>query len=249
MATPSEYLDPRGKIAMARVMLGIDPKIAQRFAADAFREVVELAFSTENLDHHLSAPAPWPIRCEPALVVAYCESLELARRQAEADARYDAASAVHRAEREQRQAQETASKVAFEAEVPTAQALLLKLQGGEGIELRGHSLEWDDEFECLAGTNAYGLDYYYGSMTLNSVESWRSRLLAGEDLGDCPPGSDGPYDDDDVRDGYENYQRHEQATEDILESVDDLRWGQVWKFDDSLQLITRTGFRTGLRAA
>ena len=71
-----------------------------------------------------------------------------------------------------------------------ASELLNILNSGRSIKLNGHSLEWDRDFAILAGTNAYGVDYYWGPLDLPTVDAWRKRMLSGMTIGDCPPGCD-----------------------------------------------------------
>ncbi len=67
----------------------------------------------------------------------------------------------------------------------------------------------------LAGDNAYGVEYYWGSMTLASVARWRAAMLAGDTIGPCPPGEDDDgfydqyYEDQDDELGYQLYQEHQ----------------------------------------
>lgn len=72
--------------------------------------------------------------------------------------------------------------------LPSVRDLLAQLRAGETVCGYGHTLALFDGMGpwVLRGTNSNGVSYY-GSLTRRYVEWWRSRLLAGESVGELLP--------------------------------------------------------------
>jgi hypothetical protein len=67
-----------------------------------------------------------------------------------------------------------------------AHTLLEQLQNLKTVELNQHTLSFDADYQGLAGTNPYGIDYYAGNMTIENVERWRTEMLSGIIWGASP---------------------------------------------------------------
>ena len=200
------YLEARCQFALAKVMLSFDRARANFLAERAFRAVV-------NIDHDEAMPGiPWELRSEPALVFAFEQSRELAARRRPYEEARRARSAAADAARGQQRRQEEEALRRVKTETPSAEVLLAELQSGNQLTLNGHSLEWDEEMGVLAGDNAYGVDYYWGSMTLASVARWRAAMLAGDTIGPCPHGDDDgdAYEQDDDEIDWPEYSLYEE---------------------------------------
>lgn len=186
-----KFLDLRCEMALARVHLLVDEQEALAMAKEVFRKTVLEASDTQ------APEPPWSIRNEPALMYAFEQGRaagararianeSLRSREAEASMRF--------AQRQQALAQ---ARREFEAALPGPDKMLIELQGGGTLKLEQHSLHWDEECQALCGVNAYGLDYCWGAMTVESVTRWRSAMLRGTQLGCNPPEAydPGPQDD------------------------------------------------------
>jgi hypothetical protein len=180
-------LDARISLASARVLLPLFEDRALEMAEHGLLDVAQLAMDEPD------AEMPWPLRGDCAMETAFEEGARIGRRlralQARVQTRRAHALATAAQERGERAA-------AFERTVPTADELLASLKSGLEVEVNGHSLTWDDDFEGLAGVNAYAMDYFWShDMDPESVAAWRRDMLAGQMLGRCPPGEDDDYGD------------------------------------------------------
>jgi hypothetical protein len=189
----ADFLGLRCQMALARVLLPIDEQRVHQLAEEAFRGVARQAHA-----EYVSV-LPWPLQDEPALVYAFERGRDIGERDRILSGKREAQAveraALHAAQDAQRAALRKAERSAYEESIPCAAVMLVQLQAGNLLDLNGHTIEWDCEFKALAGTNAYGIDYCWGDMTLESVERWRSAMLAQRTIGPCPPGAD--EDDDD----------------------------------------------------
>ncbi len=70
--------------------------------------------------------------------------------------------------------------------LPGASVLYGKLAAGTWLRVDANGIGWDDDYEALVGTNAYGQDYVWGALTLANVEMWRQRLVDAGAFGFCP---------------------------------------------------------------
>jgi len=237
------YLGARAKMAMARVMLDIDQDQALEFIDGAVRDVVNLSREFAG-----AAPAdspPWPIRSEPVLLFVFERAEDFAAREHAFDAQCSAEVASRRAQHLADQEATRAWKQKYIAETPDAATMLHRLEAGECLELSCHSLEWDEEFGCLAGTNAYGVDYYWGAMTLKGVDAWRTRLLSGNDIGPCPPGCDGDDSDDYDEIEQQIWEEHVAAFYEQFEpELRSLESAAHWCVNDRLELLPREHLAT-----
>lgn len=71
-------------------------------------------------------------------------------------------------------------------DLPATCVLYDKLAAGAWLRIDANAIGWDDDFEALVGTNAYGQDYVWGALTLEKVEQWRQRLVDSGNFGFCP---------------------------------------------------------------
>lgn len=72
-------------------------------------------------------------------------------------------------------------------DLPATCVLYDQLAAGAWLRIGPNGIGWDDDFNALVGTNAYGQDYVWGALTLANVEQWRQRLVDSGDFGFCPP--------------------------------------------------------------
>lgn len=171
-------LDLRGQMAVARAIMANDHVTARQIACETVRHLVQII--RNGIDPAL--PVAWPIETDPELAHVYregmrllnlrnafCELLEIAKLNAQF--RKDAQSLAL--------AQEI-------QDVPSAQTLLEQLQTGKEVEINQHTLSFDGDYQGLAGTNPYGIDYYAGTMTLENVTLWRTAMLSGQTWGASP---------------------------------------------------------------
>lgn len=183
------FLDARCQFALARVLLVVDRSRANRVAQQVWADVVDLAHGSELME------APWQLQGEQVLVKAFELGRELWQRHKPFVDAQDARLAEWAANKHAREEYARAVRLEYEASAPSASALLASLRAGEQVELNGHSLEWDDEFETLAGSNPYGIDYYWGEMTEESLSRWRVLMLRGDTIGASPPYAEADEDD------------------------------------------------------
>lgn len=147
---------------MAQVMLKLDLTLAKNFAISGIGKIIDLAQAG------LETEIPWLLRDVPILALAYEQGCKLGIRiRAAAEAR-------------------TSALQKLEEQAPDATIMLASIQAGKIIKLNCHSLGWDINSSELMGTNAYGVDYYWGEVTLESVERWRTMMITGEQLGIYP---------------------------------------------------------------
>lgn len=183
------FLDARCQFALARVLLVVDRQRANRVAQQVWADVVDLAHGSELME------APWQLQGERVLVKAFELGRELGQRHKPFLEAHDAQLLEWAATKHAQEEDARAARLEYEASAPSASALLASLRAGEQVELNGHSLEWDDEFETLAGSNPYGIDYYWGDMTEESLSRWRALMLRGETIGASPPYAEADEDD------------------------------------------------------
>lgn len=171
-------LDVRCRMALARAIWGVDQATSSKIAYDTLRHFVQTIHG--GVDP--ACPVAWPIQTDPVLATVYQEGMRLHKRRnalceqlvlakAEAQSRKDAQALAL----EQRLASE-----------PSAQTLLEQLQMRKVVRLNQHSLSFDADFDGLAGTNPYGIDYCAGDMTLDNVAHWRTAMLSGQTWGASP---------------------------------------------------------------
>jgi len=184
------YLDARCQFALARVLLVVDRLRANRVAQQVWGDVVDMAHEVDAME------SPWPLLGEPVLLKAFQLGLDLGRRQMLFREAGEARLVAWVANKQAQKEATLAAQLEDEAVAPSADSLLSRVRAGEPVELNGHSLEWDQEFEILAGTNPYGVDYYWGEMTVESLSRWRALMLRGETIGASPPYAEA--DDDDL---------------------------------------------------
>jgi len=211
------YLDSRCLFALAKALLTVDHVRAHFLAERAFRDVVNIAFGE-------TAPGiPWELRSEQPLVFAFEKARDIGARQRPFEEARLASVAAAAVKRDHQRAQ-------AENETPTAEAMFAELRAGNQLDLNGHSLEWDEEMDVLAGDNAYGIEYYWGSMTLASVARWRAAMLAGNDIGPCPPGAD----DDGLYDQYVDNDDFDGPERELYDEHESLQFMCAWAFTPDL---------------
>lgn len=179
----NEFTQARWKLVGAKVEALFDKDSAAQRAEEVFHAVVWHA----ALCDVPPTAVPWSLRSEPILVLAFMTGSLLCQQRIEIIRR-----------NLDRLAQRKPDLECGVLDTPSAENMLDALRAGQTLELNFHSLAFDEEFDVLAGTNAYGCDYYWGQMSLHSVSQWREKMLAGEDIGPVPSGShiDDADDDD-----------------------------------------------------
>jgi hypothetical protein len=182
-APPLSALDLRCQIALARAICANDHDRAARIAGDAFKHFVlaihKMAVHGGTDPTH---PVAWPIRTDAVLSVAHRRSLHLVEKRAALSKQLDIAIANETLRKATRQ---LAIQHKLQAE-PDANTLFEQLKAGKTIKLNQHSLTFDTECQGLCGTNPYGIDYYAGTMTLATVQHWRTEMLHGKTWGASP---------------------------------------------------------------
>lgn len=167
----------------------VDRRRSHRLAVAAWEAVVDIAHGSPVV------VVPWELRSEAALVFAFEEARNIGLQRRALEESRSARWAAYEADREGRRRLDAAvakdRRHRAEVLTPSAETMLAQLMAGESLALNGHSLSWDKPFGMLTGTNAYGHDYCWGSITVESVKKWRAALLDGRILGRCPPGGDG----------------------------------------------------------
>lgn len=211
------YLDARITLASARVLLPLCEIRALEMAEYCLLDVAQLAMDDPD------AEMPWPLRGDRAMETAFVEGAKIGQRLRALQETVENRRAHALASAAQERSERAAS---FERTVPTADELLASLKSGHEVEVNGHSLSWDEDFEGLTGVNAYAMDYFWShDMDLETVAAWRKDMLDGRLLGRCPPGDD----DEDGDLAVDDWRRH------IEESDGD----DLWCFDvDGSPLFT-----------
>lgn len=220
------YLDARCQFALAKALLSVDQARAHLLAELAFRAVVNMAHD------ETSSGIPWALRSEQPLSFAFTQARDIGERARPHEEARLARIAAFEAERERRRQRSEEDRRQFEIETPSAEVMLAELQAGKQLDLNSHSLEWDEEMDMLAGDNAYGIEYFWGRMTLASVARWRATMLDGRMIGECPPGGG----EDDGYDPHEEdvYGPHGPAY-DLYEEHQSLQAMCEWVFTSDLQ--------------
>ena len=175
MAGLDSFMDARCSFAMARTVANFEPDRAEHLAHEAIQFVAKLAVENDF------AKIPWELNGEQALSDVFEQACQLRLQRKIAETK----RAARLAERE--------------ANTPTSAALYAAIQSGNPIELGCQKIDYDDVYDGLIGTNEYGLDYFWGECTPESVSKWRTAVLNGTPLGVRPyQDSDLPFEDDPV---------------------------------------------------
>nr|WP_317623839.1 hypothetical protein [Acidovorax sp. SUPP3334]BDH38348.1 hypothetical protein AVHM3334_23115 [Acidovorax sp. SUPP3334] len=184
MISADIFLDARCNLAMAQVAYCIDSSWSYENSnnvAAVFKRVVELARNSH------SPHVPWPLKDVPALKFAFEEGYSLGERLRILQKRdRETLLRTEQYNFARSNAPQAVECPCFDAS-PTAVELLKLLQDGKSVELWNHTLSWDDDYAGLVGTNPYGMDYYWGSSTLEAVENWCAAVRNGSEIGRSPP--------------------------------------------------------------
>ena len=165
-------------MALARALWVVDRVTSTRIASETIRHLVQAIHSGADPE----CPAAWPIKTDPVLAAVYKEGMRLLKHR---NALCEQLVLAKSNAQFRKDAHALALKHKLQSE-PSAQTLLQHLQMRKVLELNQHSLSFDADFQGLAGTNPYGIDYYAGSMTLENVAHWRSAMLSGQTWGASP---------------------------------------------------------------
>jgi hypothetical protein len=162
-------------MAVARCVSGIDRQIAGTMASEAIKTMLTALY--ERQDSFFAEN--WPILTDHILSVVYKEGVRLTvlRTAMEKDLQ-----AAYANEALLQSAIAVAIKERFASE-PDAQTLFDNILAGRTVTLNQHTLSYDRDYEGLAGTNCYGMDYFAGALTLDHVADWRTAMLNGETRG------------------------------------------------------------------
>lgn len=171
-------LEIRGQMAVARSLSRFDGQAAGALASDAIKTMLTALFQAQ----HSFFAENWPILTDPVLARVYREGACLLQRKTALCERLALATAKNAQDKE---AKARALQQSLQEE-PSAQTLLRRLQMGHTVRLNQHTLGFDADFQGLAGTNPYGIDYYAGNMTLENVTHWRTAMLSGQTWGASP---------------------------------------------------------------
>jgi hypothetical protein len=166
-----DYLSIRAQIGLARAVASFDVDRAFTLAKDAVARLASYVYSNQ---YQKDLGGLSFVLLDP--VLAKCHSYFLR------------VKTYHEHEIRKERERLEAYVAELEANTPGAETIYAMLCNGNSLEIEGHYLEYDEDMECICGTNPYGCDYYYGDLTLENVKGWRKAVLKGVVLGDSPPG-------------------------------------------------------------
>ena len=218
----ADALHARCALAQARALLAVDQRNATNRATLAFRRAARLGFDCGG------SGAPWPLLDEHVLEFAFERGRRLGELFRAACASDAERLARFVAARESMDAARALARRAADEKTPSAEEMLVMVRAGQRLELNCHTLQWDADWQLLAGQNAYGIEYLGGPMTLESLERWRRLMLDGEDIGPVPHPPEDAISEAQVPD--EHAFRVWRAFEDLLSM-------QGLTFDTELQTI------------